>query len=475
MKNNLFNGNLFKISLSLISITLLFVQACKNDKTELRNIDPIASAKAWYLKSNINGSMQLQLQSSKGTIQQIKQEIDWVSAKAFKLDDGTDVFGIPVKMILGEAVLGGSFMMLISKDKIGYNLQIAYNTRTDYFKGSISNKEMINIYKQTLVPDKINLRVNGSRAKLMAITCTNWHMVTNFYDGAGNFITSTSRFLYQSCSGDIGDYPEPDHGGPVDCAGTLAGGAYLSDCGCIGGATGILECYKVIMKVDVDPNVRQCLKDIKAALEALGMKNTSKSTGLIAGVLNKLNLSTGLDFNATITEGSINSKYIAETTWETNPNGNRITQIKFNETYLNRATDLKMAGTMMHEYIHAYFDWNLYLMKSGATTYDANFEKTYKLLFDESGVPLNDGFGANQHQQIATSFVKEIAAMLKIYAANQNIPLPADPLYFEKIGWGGLQYTSLYKYAPEGTTYANSAEAGNNSTTITQTIKCKKL
>ena len=238
-----------------------------------------------------------------------------------------------------------------------------------------------------------------------------------------------------------------------------------------GGGGGSPQAPKV---VDVDPDARQCLKDIKAALEGLGMKNTATGSGLIANVLNKLNLSTGSDFKAVITEGVIAPKNIAATTWESDQNGNRITQIKFSEDYLNKSTDLKMAGTMMHEYVHAYFEWNLYLMKSGSKTYDANFEKTYKLLFDESGAQLNDPFGTLQHEQIAKSFVKEIATMLKSYAINQNIPLPADPLYFEKIGWGGLFNTLLYKYAPDGTIYTNSAEAGNNSTTITQTLKCKK-
>ncbi|MDQ0964627.1 hypothetical protein QFZ20_000030 [Flavobacterium sp. W4I14] len=58
----------------------------------------------------------------------------------------------------------------------------------------------------------------------MAITCTSWYLVTTYYDGYGNTTGSSSQFLYTSCSGDLGDYPEPDHGGPVDCAGVLAGG-----------------------------------------------------------------------------------------------------------------------------------------------------------------------------------------------------------------------------------------------------------
>lgn len=50
------------------------------------------------------------------------------------------------------------------------------------------------------------------------------------------------------------------------------------------------------------------------------MKNTGTGSGLIASILNKLNLSAGESFNAIITEGQTTPGYIAETTLITNPN-----------------------------------------------------------------------------------------------------------------------------------------------------------
>ncbi|WP_316736331.1 hypothetical protein [Pedobacter aquatilis] len=265
-----------------------------------------------------------------------------------------------------------------------------------------------------------------------------------------------------------------DMGAFYDCNGDLNGGAYMAECGCVSGNTGIQSCAQ---KVDVDPDARECLKNIKAALESLGMKNTSKSAGLISNILNKLNLSTGSDFNAIITEGNLNSG-IASTTFITNPNSwgsqGYVSKINFNSSFLNTASELSTVRTMIHEYLHSYFDWNLYLIRSGQKNADPDFEKVYTLLFDEGGTPIPDAYGnAAQHEQIARSFTSEISGMLKQYAIIQNISMPADPLYFDKMAWGGLQYTSLYKFAPTGTTYTNSAEQGNSSATITTALKCK--
>jgi len=264
----------------------------------------------------------------------------------------------------------------------------------------------------------------------------------------------------------------------IDCNGDIDGSAVIDyNCGCILGNKGIQSCAQ---KVYLDTNTRQCLKDIKTKLEMLGMKNSSMSTGLISKVLNSLNLSTGRNFNAIITEGLIMSGAIAETTFTNNLNSwgpsGYVSQIKFNETYLNKSTDLKIAATMMHEYIHAYFDWNIYLIRSGQVGSDENFEKNYVLLFDKSGTPLPDSYGnAAQHEQIATSFVSEMATMLRNYAVSQNIALPVDTEFFKKMAWGGLKGTSLYKFAPNGTEYTLAAESGNGSATITQILNCKKL
>lgn len=231
-------------------------------------------------------------------------------------------------------------------------------------------------------------------------------------------------------------------------------------------------------KVDVDPNARPCLGDTKAMLESLGLKPTP-STGIISNILTKLNLSTGSTFNAILTEGKIENA-LAATTLTTNPNttwGTKgiVSEIKFSSDYLNKMTDMKVAATMIHEYIHAYFDWNAYLIRNGLVGADDNFQQTYAFLFDKkTGTPLpDDNRGATQHRQMAESFTAEIASMLKNYAIAKKIPMPADLKYFEKMAWGGLLGTEAGKLAPEGTQYTLSAEQGSSAATITQSLNCK--
>lgn len=249
-----------------------------------------------------------------------------------------------------------------------------------------------------------------------------------------------------------------------------------------GGADGgVGNVPATISKVDVDPAARPCLGQIKSTLEALGLKtSTSDGTGLIASILNKLNLSTGPNFNAIIMEGTILPGALAATTLTTNPNPSwgtqgTVSQIKFSSEHLNKMTELKVAATMMHEYVHAYFDWNASLIRNGQGGYDPGFQEKYTLLFDKSGKPLPDDFKGNiQHEQMSKNFVKEIATMLKNYAMSQRIPMPADQEYFNKMAWGGLLGTPAGKFAPEGTEYTLSAEQGSSATTITSQTKCKQ-
>lgn len=248
-----------------------------------------------------------------------------------------------------------------------------------------------------------------------------------------------------------------------------------------GGADGgVGNVPPAIPKVDVDPAARPCLAEIKTALEALGLKSsTSDGTGLIASVLNKLNLSTGPNFNAIITEGGIDNGFLADTKLITNQNswGSQgfVSQIKFSSVNLNKMTDLKVAATMIHEYVHAYFDWNAYLIRNGKAGADPGFQEKYTLLFDTSGNPMPDDLGGSiQHKQMAESFVTEISKMLKKYAEYKEIPMPADQEYFNKMAWGGLLRTPAGKLAPEGTQYTLSAEQGTTGTTITQQTKCKQ-
>jgi len=347
----------------------------------------------------------------------------------------------------------GSF----SNGSLYANGQIAKSTG----KLNLLNQSLLNIKLQRADAKELNLSLKD---KLVAVKspCADGVEIPIWgqscvgaegYEVCSPYISGFAH-LPGSCDGDYGD-----NEGYAGTHGGYGGGGTTSS-----------------KKVDVDPNARQCLKDIKAALEALGMKNSSISAGLIANVLNKLNLSTGSNFNGIITEGKLTSSHLAETVWIINPDPNQglLTQIKFNSDHLNKMTDLAVAATMMHEYVHAYFDWNLRLMNEGKTGYDANFVASYNLLFDKSGMPLNDQLGTIQHEQMANSFATSIGEMVKKYADAEGIGYPADPDYFKKIGWIGLTGTQAAKHAPSGTPYTLAAERGQEGTSpLTQSLKCK--
>jgi hypothetical protein len=434
----------YGLALALLFTTTIIIYSCKKDS----NIEnTIESAKAWYnVKSR---GKQIELKSTENIT---------LKAGMFKFNDDRDMIHVPIIIKNNEGLkLEGSFMLLIIKENETYSSRVIFNEQSDYFNALISDEgikqaylNILNISEdKMLIQDKSVVVPNINRGKLMTVReepvmCTDWYWTT--YDSWTGTVYD-EIYLYTSCTG----------GGGGTAPGTGASNVFTK-------------------KVDVDPNARQCLKDIKAALEALGMKNTSTESSLIAGVLNKLNLSNGEGFNGILTEGSTSKiNYIAETTPPDYNNiaQNVVTEIKFNSTYLNKMTDLAVAGVMMHEYVHAYFSWNLYLMERNKNV-DPKFKETYDLLFTENGQINYSPEKDSQHEQIAKSFVGEISAMLKQYAISNQIALPTDSEYFNKMAWAGLEKTSLYKFAPAGTNTTLSAEQGLLGNKITQVIKCKQ-
>lgn len=371
-----------------------------------------------------------------------------------------------------------------------------------HFGGALSNGwdyENGKITRQITAISKSDfdlLSQSGPKGKLMAqvTTCSSgfaekyrWSCVgVSGYEKCG-WTSAGTEYVTVCTTRETSDVPnQDDDGGPsgdyippiyIDCAGVENGSAYWNtECKtCMGGTTGIDQCP--IKQVDVDPNARPCLAAIKAKLEALGLKNTSKEAGLIADVLNKLNLSIGSNFNAIINEKAISTNFVAQTIEITNPNSTwgtqgLVSEISFNSTYLDKMTDLAVAATMMHEYVHAYFEWNFHLMERGQVGYDVNFVNTYKLLFDKNGNP--DNTPNAHHEQMAVSFAGSISAMLKQYADSKGIAYPADPDYFKKMGWSGLTDTNAGKYAPAGATYTIASETGQGGVYLSKSLNCTK-
>ena len=75
---------------------IIFVSvSCKKDHVK---DNPVESAKAWYLKEQLNSSSYLTNKFG-GSLEVIK-ELDWENQAVVSLDDGTEVTSVPVKMKL---------------------------------------------------------------------------------------------------------------------------------------------------------------------------------------------------------------------------------------------------------------------------------------------------------------------------------------------------------------------------------------
>lgn len=120
-----------------------------------------------------------------------------------------------------------------------------------------------------------------------------------------------------------------------------------------------------------------------------------------------------------------------------------------NSNYLNKATDIAVARTIIHEMIHSYF---ILAMSNPLDPNLQAFKNANSLLYDKSGNALTDQNGESQHSQMANSYVDGIAKLLLIYAESNDIQSP-DPSvslssYCHDLAWGALQYTPAYKHMP---------------------------
>jgi hypothetical protein len=126
--------------------------------------------------------------------------------------------------------------------------------------------------------------------------------------------------------------------------------------------------------------------------------------------------------------------------------------ITMNEDYLNTATNLSVARTIIHEIVHLYFDWTW--QKSDfdpTTTLAQEFRTEHKILY-EPGTNVHDN--DVQHAQIAAKYVDGIAQMLYEYANGEGIVSPVNDRtlyeYCHDLAWGGLMDTDAWDNLSSG-------------------------
>jgi len=119
------------------------------------------------------------------------------------------------------------------------------------------------------------------------------------------------------------------------------------------------------------------------------------------------------------------------------------TQIQ--NSYINKASSLSLARTIIHETMHAYFQYALANYQTNPNI--NNLITVNNLLFSPNGTPYGNQNTA-QHNQMAQDYVAGIALMLANYANYNGIQSP-DPSrniysYCEDMAWGGLEGTAAF-------------------------------
>ncbi|WP_316791488.1 hypothetical protein [Pedobacter frigoris] len=228
-----------------------------------------------------------------------------------------------------------------------------------------------------------------------------------------------------------------------------------------GGSTGT-EAANIWAGYDlkIDSEARPCLSSIASnvsisgtivsAYESIFSDITDHNT--VAGMI--VRLSNSNDWNVKIREEVIADETDAETGAITRVNARTravggVVSVTFNKNYLNQATDLAVARTMIHELMHAYFVYGI--SKPTDPAY-AEFVEANDLLFKKDGTPFDNQNNA-QHQLIAAKYVDKLGVMLEYYAISRGITSPNPTLslkeYCKDLAWGGLSETKAYrKYAP---------------------------
>lgn len=144
---------------------------------------------------------------------------------------------------------------------------------------------------------------------------------------------------------------DPDPGDPnepyVDCAGVENGTAYIGDCGCMGGTTGIWECEKLEIKDSLDSF--ECAKSLINPI--FDLKNS------IADLLNEQFNDPDIDYEIYFRAQEPGVGRMSDSTdgyWNNNNNSGTAHTITLNADMLRKASKEYILVTMYHEALHAY-------------------------------------------------------------------------------------------------------------------------
>ncbi|MBB5635340.1 hypothetical protein HDE68_001225 [Pedobacter cryoconitis] len=346
------------------------------------------------------------------------------------------------------------------------------------------NISVVSRTKNSTIPKNINSKNPGDKVVNGFMDCYTATETACVGAGGGETCVTNTTTV---CVGGGGGNPGGGGGGGDGGGSTGTPGGAGGSGG--GGGNGNNNGPKVLSpNIIININTRSCVGSIinqilnnydtmisNSVADVAGIRNNDKTNAMEA-IAYLQSLKT---FTIGITEGTIEDKIstdqngnilsVAETHGSTDPKTGNIT---LNSQMLNKATDLAVASTVIHELMHSYL---VYGTQHLTGEQKMAFEDVNRFIFSpEDNSPISGG--AAQHFQMASTYVESMAVILTNYAQANGIQSPDDsvPLkdYCEDIFWSSLQQSSgLLPKNPERSKKTGSQEF-NNETKSTKKKGC---
>ncbi len=178
--------------------------------------------------------------------------------------------------------------------------------------------------------------------------------------------------------------------------------------------------------------LKECMKKIVDSLK--------KSTkGNVAAIIQQFAGETP-GYNWTLKDGTLSSSWNAETSGKYNRTTGTVTTI-FDSKKFAASSDLSVARTVLHEFVHAYLLAYFFTNQMVA-------RETYSEYYEEYIKHKNRSANTLQHNEIARNFVGYIGEALREYGDRMGYTFASQAekeQYYNDLAWGGLTDTAAFR------------------------------
>lgn len=188
-----------------------------------------------------------------------------------------------------------------------------------------------------------------------------------------------------------------------------------------------------INDIDLSP----CSKNILDRLKNLEQSDIKK-------IMEKFNATKDYEVDIRAVDENLGINTQALTNWFGGTGSSRVPYnywIKIKNDYLNQATDLSVASTILHEMVHAYF---LSLIDDCNIENDCELLQSFPDLWNYYVAHNNQGVagGISQHNQMAASYVRILAVALQEFHTGEIVADDEEPeQLYKDLAWDGLEGT----------------------------------